>query len=66
MRRILLLTILLTAALLFPPNVLADTPLESIQKQVNNVLDVLREPGIKNGTAKDALEEDTCDCRRYF
>jgi len=57
MRRILLLTILLTAALLFPPNVLADTPLESIQKQVNNVLDVLREPGIKNGTAKDALEE---------
>jgi len=57
MRRILLLTILFTAALLFPPNVLADTPLESIQKQVNNVLDVLREPGIKNGTAKDALEE---------
>lgn len=57
MRRILILTIILTAALFFPPNVLAGAPLESIQKQVNNVLDVLREPALKNETARDAMEE---------
>ena len=57
MRRILVLTIILTAALFFPPNVLAGAPLESIQKQVNNVLDVLREPALKSETARDAMEE---------
>lgn len=57
MRHILVMTAIIAAALLSPLNVLAGTPLESIQKQVNNVLDVLREPGIKNETARNAVEE---------
>jgi phospholipid transport system substrate-binding protein len=48
---------ILTAALISPPTVLAGAPLESIQKQVNNVLDVLREPAIKNEDGRDAMQE---------
>ena len=51
------LTFLFIMFLIFPVNAIAGAPLESIQGQVNKVLDVLRDPALKADTAKEAKEK---------
>ena len=51
------LTFLFMMSLIFPVNAIAGAPLESIQGQVNKVLDVLRDPALKAESAKEAKEE---------
>jgi phospholipid transport system substrate-binding protein len=51
------LTFLFMMFLIFPVNAIAGAPLESIQGQVNKVLDVLRDPALKAESAKEAKEE---------
>jgi phospholipid transport system substrate-binding protein len=56
-KRILGLTIILLMLLIFPLGVNAGGALESIQTQVNKVLDVLRDPALKAESALETKEK---------
>jgi phospholipid transport system substrate-binding protein len=51
------LTILLMSLMIFPFSASAQSPLETIQTQVNNVLAVLRDPALKPESAKETREK---------
>jgi len=51
------LAILLMSLMIFPFSASAQPPLESIQTQVNKVLEVLRDPALKAESAKKTKEE---------
>jgi phospholipid transport system substrate-binding protein len=53
-RRFLDMVVILIVLLVFPNYVRADTALETIQTQVNRVLEVLRDPALKGEDAKTA------------
>jgi len=51
------LTILLISLMTFPFSASAQSPLETIQTQVNKVLEVLRDPALKAESAKETREK---------
>jgi phospholipid transport system substrate-binding protein len=51
------LAILLMSLMIFPFSASAQPPLETIQTQVNKVLEVLRDPALKAESAKETKEE---------
>jgi len=51
------LAILLTSLMIFPFSASAQSPLETIQTQVNNVLAVLRDPALKAESVKETREK---------
>jgi phospholipid transport system substrate-binding protein len=44
-------------SLLFPLQVIAEAPLDTVQTQINRVLDILRDPAFKGGSDKGTKEE---------
>ncbi|HYA91413.1 MAG TPA: ABC transporter substrate-binding protein [Thermodesulfobacteriota bacterium] len=56
-RSFILLIIAVVALKLWPVSVFADSPLETIQTQVNRALEVLRDPALKAESAKETKEK---------